>query len=167
MNSVIKHSVFILMLFFCLSSTAENRYLTRLIENGTMVFFNPTKVPSQSKGYSFIYDMTLLSNSDTVGINMTLTAKENRIQNVSLHSGDASFDVATPTIFYSDMNGKNFDTRIHLECPKTLFEKLFTQKEPLEITIGLADSTRVSFVYKNGVWEEEKRIVAGVLNLYR
>lgn len=167
MNYIIKHFVFIVLLSISLSATAGERYTTRLIENGTMVFFNPTEVPSLNKGYTIEYDMTFLTMSDTVGINMTLTAKENKIQSVSLHCGDATFNTTNPTIFFSDMNGKKFDTRIHLDCPKTVFEQLFTQKEPLTICVQLANNTQISFVYKNKVWQKELQIVSNILNLYK
>ncbi len=167
MNSILKHTVLILLIFCSLSTSAEERYLTRLIEQGIMVFFNPTKVPSLSKGSSMEYDITLLSQSDTVSINMTLTANENKIKSVSLHSGDATFNTISPVIFYSDMNGKKFDTRIHLECPKNVFAQLFNQQEPLEIKVELADGADLSFVYKEKVWKKETYIISNVLNIYK
>lgn len=167
MNSILKHSVLILLIISSLSASAEERYFTRLIEQGTMVFFNPTKVPSLSKGNSLEYDITLLSQSDTVSINMTLTANESRIKSVSLHAGDATFNTISPVIYYSDMNGKKFDTRIHLECPKNIFAQLFNQQDPLEIKVELVDGAHLSFVYKEKVWNKETHIISNVLSLYK
>ena len=104
--------------------SAQGRYSTRLLENGTMLFFNPCKLVAMQKETSLVYDMTYLTHSDSVTVNMTYTALTSDVREVRIVSGTASYGTANYSIFYREKDKKRIATRIHISCPKNTYEDL-------------------------------------------
>ena len=147
--------------------SAQGRYSTRLLENGTMLFFNPCKLAAMQKETSLVYDMTYLTHSDSVTVNMTYTALTSDVREVRIVSGTASYGTANYSIFYREKDKKRIATRIHISCPKNTYEDLFLSDAPMRIEIVSKEGDVRRFTYKDSKWTKEKKSVLEAIALVK
>lgn len=162
-----KYYILIVFTLFSLVSEAGERYHTNVIPNGTMIFFNPTKLTSKSKGCALQYDMTVRTTVDSVAVNMTLKAKQNLVSAVTLKAGDVIYTTDEKKIFFSDRKGSKYLTRIHISCPIGILKKLFTSSTPMSIQIKMKDGSTKTFVYKTKKWNYELMDMGNMFELYK
>ena len=152
---------------FSILSSAQGRYSTRLLENGTMLFFNPCKLVAMQKETSLVYDMTYLTDSDSVTVNMTYTAQDLHVLEVRIVSGTAAYQTANYSIFYREKEKKGIATRIHISCPKNTYEDLFLSATPMRIEIVSKEGGVRSFTYKKSKWVKERENILEAIALLK
>lgn len=161
MRYLSKKLFFVLLLFCSLSAFAKERYSVRVLPDGNMYFFMPYKLKGSS-GTVLQYDMTQLSYSDSVAINMTLTSPMGRVKSIRLFTGEENYSTTQYELFFQERAGSRFNTRIHIDCPLSKFKQLFSGSVPLTIELMMEDGKHYAFTYKTKTWQKEVGFVSEV-----
>lgn len=156
----------LLLLLSCTMLHAAERYTVKITEAGNMYFFMPYKLKGNA-GSKLLYDMTLLSLSDTVSINMTLTAPQGRVRSISLSAGAATYCTEKYELYFQERNGSRFDTRIHIDCPIDTYKQIYTSDTPLSMEITMEDGKRYTFIYKAKKWKKETAYISEVFEIIK
>jgi len=153
-----------LLLLCCVGAFSKERYYARVLPDGKMYFFMPYKVKGKS-GNKLQYDMTLLSYTDSVTINMTLTSPMERVHSIRLSSGNVNYSTTRYELFFQERNGSRFNTRVHIDCPNDVYKQLFTSAVPLTIEFTMESGRQYAFTYKLKEWKQESIYVSEVLEM--
>ncbi len=156
--------LFTLLLLCQTSGFATERYSIRAVEHGKMYFFMPCQLKGNA-GSKLQYDMTLLSFSDSVSINMTLTSPKDRVKSVRLSADETVYSTAQYELYFQERQGSRFNTRIHIDCPIGAYELLFTNRTPVTIELNMESGQSYAFTYKAKKWQRESGHVAEVLDI--
>ena len=141
------------------SSNAQGRYSYRLMDEGTMIFFYPCKLVPSGKESSLVYDMNYITGRDSVTINMTYTASQSDVKSVRLKTESIEYETTNVEVFYREKKKKNIATRLHIICPKEVYEKLFHSESPLSVEVITTHDEVSRFSYKPSKWRKEKASV--------
>ena len=152
-------------IFVSVIASAQGRYSLRLMDEGNMVFFYPCKLASLQKGRSLVYDMNYITGRDSVVVNMTFSAPCSDVETVKLMAGDSLYETTDFTVFYREREKKNIASRIHILCPKDIYEAFFRSDKPLVVEVTTKSCSVSRFSYKPSTWKKERAIVHEAIEL--
>lgn len=158
------------LLFFSIVTFGQSigkRYSTHLNESGVVYFFTPQKVAKGEKGYSLEYDMTYVSNTDSITVNLTLRSPESeKIRLLSLHNLSDSVWSDRLKLFYVDKTSKGYAFRIHTTFLFSDIKKLFRSVEPLRFSLMQGNGS-LDFEYADRTWKKERKYMEDIFNLIK
>ena len=170
LDIMIRQFIFWGLLFFSIATFGQSiskRYSTHLNTSGVVYFFTPQKVTKGEKGYSLEYDMTYVTNTDSITVNLTLKSpKSERIKLLSLRNSSDSVWSDKLKLFYVDKISKGYEFRIHTTLLFSDIKKMFRSPEALEFSLVQGDQT-LNFGYANRSWKKEMKCMEDIFNLIK
>lgn len=120
-----------------------------------MYFFDPTELEDDvtAKKTEMVFDVTLLTDEDSVTVNMTLMSEAKEIEGVAIRAGEDVYETKDFEIFYQEKKKKNIHTRVHVKCPYATFKTMFDDESaPIRIEVS-TEKGKQGFGCKKRVWK--------------
>jgi hypothetical protein len=96
---------------------------------------------------------------------MTFSAPCSDVETVKLMAGDSLYETTDFTVFYREREKKNIASRIHILCPKDIYEAFFRSDKPLVVEVTTKSCSVSRFSYKPSSWKKERAIVHEAIEL--
>jgi hypothetical protein len=126
----------------------------------------PQEMPQHAKGQGIkgpmLYDITILTDNDTVAFMMTVCSKEPIImEQADFISGDGSRTSHKIQKIYLNARKKYFVGRYRCQLTKAHLNSLYAADAPFIVDFG----NNTQFAIKKGNWANEKRVYSMVYKL--
>ncbi|MDO4949874.1 MAG: hypothetical protein Q4E55_06900 [Bacteroidales bacterium] len=112
----------------------------------------------------FVYDMTYISNTDSVTLNFTSEIIDfQNIEKVALQTDRVIATENAPKMLYRDVLKTSYEIRITVGVPYKDIEQAFKSDTPLSFFITLSDGTICKATYSKSKWKKEHVNITRIL----
>lgn len=156
--------LFVLFAVSCPAQSIDKRYRSTITQKGTLHFFRPMKLTKVENMDKFVYDMTYISNTDSVTLNFTIEIKNPQmIEKVELQADGVIATENTPKMLYRDVLSSTYVERISVRLPYKDIEQAFKSETPLSFLTTLSDGTICKATYPKSKWKKENANITRIL----
>lgn len=167
MNRIIAYILLSFISLNLFAQSAEGRYVSRMTQDGTLIFISPKKIGVCHEIKNFEYDITCLSWADSVTVNFTFRSKSvDRPKKLKINSCDDSFICSKYSLLYTDIVKGGYEIRVTSKFPIQDIEKIFQCQTP-PIFIFEQDGITRSATYSNRAWNKDRKKLIDIYNLYK
>ena len=151
----------------CTAASADGRYNSRMTQDGTLYFIMPYKLKDLSGVKRFVYDMTLLSWTDSVTVNFTFVSPSMlEPADLRLTSGDESLPCHSYSPLFIDIKKNNYEIRITSKFSSADIQRLLENAAPLFFRFKQGDEQK-SAGYTSGAWAKDRTRLIDIFRLYQ
>ena len=161
----------ILLLAFTLSIAGvnaqklEERYVSRILEDGILFFIKPFELPNAGKGKTAELDLTYLNTEDSVTANISVYAPDIlKTDSICLDGEGKRMCISGFKTFYIDKKGKNYIHRYSCTLPFSYWKELQKNESPYTINI-YSGKDRIQYGYTTKAWNKERKWMLQIIYL--
>lgn len=147
--------------------SAQGRYTSRMTANGTIFFIEPHKLTDLSNIKRFVYDMTLLSWTDSVTINFTFESDLMTIpESLQIKSCGKTYVCKDYSSLFVDIKKKHYEIRISSKFSISEMEQ-FLQCESSPVFSFSQNGILETASYKNNSWLKDRKKLLDIFKVYQ
>ena len=165
---MIRHIFFLLCILFsltCAAQSIEKRYSSYISEKGTINFFRPKKLKNNKNMGEFLFDMTYVSNTDSVTINCSINITNGEmVSSAELRNGDKRKSGENVYAIYRNVTKKGYLIRLSARYTLNDIRECFSNGAPLVFYFQLKDGTTCSASYTPSQWKRDSSQVTRILS---
>lgn len=133
----------------------EDRYVMKAFEGGQLYFVLPFDIPSTDKQKDLSADITYLTNSDSVTLNITVrTPNELAPDSIVLQAGE-HYNITDYETFYIERDNNLWVHRYSLRFPMAVLKRAYTSSAPYTLTV-FAPGQTYSYAFAQRTWQKEQ-----------
>ncbi len=146
---------------------SDGRYFSRLSQDGTLFFVMPKKIKNVSGIKKFEYDMTLLTQTDSVTVNFTFISPLMDVpKDLKIATCDTTFNCSDYKPLFIDLKKNKYEVRITSKFSNELLVKMLACPTPPVFSFTQGNVSE-SASYKPGAWAKDRKILNDIFNLYK
>lgn len=165
---MIRRIFFLLCISFslaCFAQSIEKRYSSYISEKGTINFFRPKKLKINKNMGEFLFDMTYVSNTDSVTINCSINITSTEmVSSAELRNGDKRKSGENVYAIYRNVTKKGYLIRLSARYTLNDIRECFSNSTPLVFYFQLKDGTTCSASYTPSQWKKDSSQVTRILS---
>lgn len=146
--------------------SADGRYVSRMTQDGTLFFIMPQKIKNLTGIKKFEYDITLLTQSDSLTVNFTF---ESSLMNVptdlKIQSGENTFPCTDYKPLFIDIKKNHYEIRITSKFSNDMLKTVVNNPTP-PIFLFKQGTEIKEASYKEGAWRKDRKKLNDIYNLY-
>lgn len=165
---MIRRIFFLLCISFsltCFAQSIEKRYSSYISEKGTINFFRPKKLKNNKNLGKFLFDMTYVSNTDSVTINCSINITSGEmVSRAELRNGEKRKPGENVYAIYRNVTKKGYIIRLSARYTLKDIQDCFSSDTPLAFYFQLKDGTTCSASYTSSQWRKDSSQVTRILS---
>ncbi len=143
----------------------DERYIMKTFENGQVYFILPYDIPAlTAKTKPLSVDITYLTNSDSVTMNMSVWTAEELSTDSIVFVTDVPFRVSDFQTLFIEQNGKLWMHRYSVRYPLRNLKRIYTASSPFVINIYAGEQI-VQYGFANKAWVKQQEWMNNVLHI--
>lgn len=149
-----------------LALSAQNRYHSRMTQDGTLFFFMPHKITKLEGIKRFEYDMTMLNWTDSTTINFTFESSSLLLpENLKIISGNNSFVCHSYSPLFADIKKHHYEIRITSKFPNSEVLSFIENPNPPIFSFTQNNQLKTAS-YKQAAWNSDRKKLYDIYQLY-
>lgn len=149
------------------AQSAQNRYVSRMTQDGTLFFISPKKLNRSEGVKKFEYDMTWLSWSDSATVNWTFRSESMDLpREFAIQTCDTVFVCTSYSPLYQDIIRSGYETRITSKFSLSQIERMIQCPTSPEFVFKQDGVTKTAS-FSEGTWRKERKMLSDILTLYK
>jgi hypothetical protein len=160
----------LLINLICLSTAnaqkLSKRFVSKTAENGIIYFVKPYEMPHHGSNKMvtkpMLYDITLITNKDSVAFCATVYTKQPMVLNSVQINTTSGLQVSQPLQkIFVGMEKKHYKSRYRFYLTQKEYETMYRGDAPFEVNFG----DGIIFAIPKGKWAKESNVHKNILQL--
>ncbi len=149
------------------AQSVEDRYFSRMTQDGTLYFIVPKKLGKCSGIKKFEYDMTYLSWSDSVTVNFTFRSKSVACPSeLKIESCENLYLCSNYSLLFTDIVKDGYEIRVTSKFSVDEIERVLKCSES-PVFMFKQDGVLRTAEYSKGAWDKDRKKLIDIYNLYK
>lgn len=165
----LKFALLILLIFNLplFGQSAENRYHSRMTQDGVLFFIMPQKLHDLQGMKKFEYDMTLLNWTDSATINFTFESNSISIPTgLTIKNNTESIVCRSYSPLFIDLKKNHYEIRITAKFSINEVDSFIESTTPPRFCF-MQDNQLMSASYRAGAWKKDRIKLQKIFQLYK
>lgn len=166
MNKFFASLLLILFPLLAAAQSAQGRYVSRMTQDGKLIFIEPKKISVCSEIKKFEYDVTCLTWADSATVNFTFVSRTiSKPRDLKIKSCGSDYVCDNYSLLYTDIVKSGYEIRVSAKYPVADIEKIF-QCETSPVFSFKQDDIERTAAYSKSAWAKDRVKLNAIMNLY-